>query len=76
MISGLARAGSGLGVKEYTERAIQAAHFIQAHLQSQVSREDILIILYLPIFSCSFFLYLRSCKLYVLLLRHTGCEGY
>jgi hypothetical protein len=38
MISGLARAGSGLGVKEYTERAIQAAHFIQAHLQSQVSR--------------------------------------
>jgi len=45
MISGLARAGSGLGVKEYTERAIRAARFIQAHLQSEVIREDIFIIL-------------------------------
>jgi hypothetical protein len=57
MISGLARAGSGLGVKEYTERAIQAAHFIQAHLQSQVSRKDILTFLYLPIFHTKLVLY-------------------
>ena len=37
MISGLALAGSGLGVKEYTEMAVKSARFIQTHLlQSEV----------------------------------------